>query len=496
MAALKEITAMCRAGQLIEAYAQAKADVETRMDDVWAQRSLGWVLYYRIKNAVEKNEFDAILSCLEELRSLQQLTVSTDGMMYEKVLFAISSFVRNKILVTDETSSEKLSLLFEMMKGYTFAKSKSYSFLLQSVIKHDTWGEMADFIEWWNLENLMPEDFEPYEIQKGRAMMSLAERVYINYSKNLLKQKDTERIQYFLLHLNQMVDTHPEMVYLGYYCGKLLLAVGRNQGEALNVLLPFARKKSTDFWVWTLLADVFKANQELQMACLMRAAHCKTQETFLGKVRLQLASLYIQNKQYNKARYHIDKIVDCYNKNNWQLPSEVYWWTREPWINKVNPDSSEALDYMSITNDILCDGCEEAVAVVTYVDSNSNRVAMVYGDKLRMMQKLRIKVGIGDALSIKYIIDSMGKPKLLQAVPIERFPQNLPYAKKFNGVVDRRPDKPFAFVKGNSERYFINPALVQKYDLQNAQSIRVKVACDYDKKKDEWRWACIKICKC
>ena len=48
---------------------------------------------------------------------------------------------------------------------------------------------MVEFFEWWNIDNLMPEDYQPFKMYNGKKIMSLAEQAYIAYSKALLKLK-------------------------------------------------------------------------------------------------------------------------------------------------------------------------------------------------------------------------------------------------------------------------------------------------------------------
>ena len=142
---------------------------------------------------------------------------------------------------------------------------------------------MADFFDWWNLDNLTPEDYTPYINQKGQKIMTLAERAFIANSKALLRLNDLGRIEEFLPKLDNLINTHQEMMYPGYFYGKLLLALGSNSDEALKVIIPFARKKITEFWVWQLLSDVFTNDEDKQLACLLRAVHCRTQETWLTR---------------------------------------------------------------------------------------------------------------------------------------------------------------------------------------------------------------------
>lgn len=53
MATIRDITAMCKAGNLTEAYELAKANYEESPSNIWTQRGVGWVIYYLIKEDVE-----------------------------------------------------------------------------------------------------------------------------------------------------------------------------------------------------------------------------------------------------------------------------------------------------------------------------------------------------------------------------------------------------------------------------------------------------------
>ena len=44
---------MCKSGQVADAYGLAKAACEAEPQNVWAQRGVGWVLYYMLKNDVQ-----------------------------------------------------------------------------------------------------------------------------------------------------------------------------------------------------------------------------------------------------------------------------------------------------------------------------------------------------------------------------------------------------------------------------------------------------------
>lgn len=493
MANVREITTMCRAGQVREAYDLARTDLGRQPNDVWTQREVGWALYYMIKVDSENGDYSKLLEHIDELKSLNLLTLPNDNMIFDNVQFQIAHFINNHIPLTDIEASAKLSTLFSKLRDYEFNSSRGHSYLLQICLGFDCWQE-PDFFDWWNLDNLTQEDYTPRVNQKGQTMMTLAERAFIANSKALLRLKAPERIQEFLPKLDKLMNDHPEMMYPGYFYGKLLLSLGSNTDEALKVIIPFARKKATEFWVWQLLSDVFANDEEKQLACLLRAVHCRTQEKFLGKVHIKLATLYIRRGLLNSARYHIDAVTRCYVSQGWRLPYEIECWTHQPWFNVTTPDGKVSIDYMSITDSILCDGAEECTAVVTYVNQNSQKSSVVYGKEKRMVLRFRFKVKVGDVLKLHYITESEGRTRVLSSTLVQ-LSTNLNYARHVNGRVEKRSDKDFAFLKSDSVRCFIAPNIVQKYDLKNGDNARSLIVYDYNKKKESWNWVCLKIMK-
>jgi len=492
MASLNEILSLCKAGEGQKAYELSKADMEQQFP--WAQREMGWTLYYLLKDDTDRNDFQSLITHLDEFSTLNQLSMTDDSMIYENVLFKVAGFVKERISPKDISSPAKLSSLFAKLHGFNFNPSKAYSFLLKSFIKCDSWQEMADFIDWWNLDNLTQEDYTPYKTEDGKTIMSVAEQVFIAKSKALLRLNDLGRTEEFLPKMDELMEKHPEMTYPGYFYGKLLLSLGSNADDALRVIVPFARKKASEFWVWQLLSDVFANEQEKQLACLLRAVHCHTKENFLGKVRIKLAALYILRNQYDYAKHQINQITQCYLSQGWHLPYEVDCWARQPWINTVAPNSGSPIDYMIITNGILCEGTEEAIAVVTYVDSNSHKVNLVYGYKKHISQKLRSKVGHGMVLKINYVSEPDGKIRILSSSQTQ-FTDGLDYAKVVEGKARKRTDKDFAFLKAKEGEYYISPNVVRKYGIQDGDVVKGLIVYDYNKKKEEWDWTCISINK-
>lgn len=492
MAKTKEITDMCKAGRTHEAYELAMADMASAPDDVWNQRKVGWTLYYMIKADAESGDYNSFTEHLSQMKSLEKLSGENDGMFFNKVQYYIAEYVKRHINPNSPDIAVKLSAIFDILKDYSFSPSIGHSHLLQVYIKFEAWGGMADFIDWWDIETLKEEDYLPFTNTNGQKIMSLAERAYIANSKALLKLNDKKRIELFLPKINKLMTQHEEMTYPGYFYGKLLLALGSNEDEALKVVIPFARKKVNDFWVWQLLSEVFTNDEEKQLACLLRAVHCRTQESFLVKVRMKLATAYIKRNQVNRARHHIEIAARCYTTQKWRVPDEMRYWMNQPWYNTAVADATEPVDYKAITDEILCNGTEECIAVVTYVDKNSQKSSMIYGYKQRMSQKIRFRTNVGDILKIHYIADKEGRIKVINATKYA-LPANLKYAKYIEGCIDKREHNGFAFLRADSTDCFISPAIVTMNNLNNKDKIKCLAVYDFNKKKESWNWVCVKV---
>lgn len=492
MAEVRVITAMCKSRQVEEAYELAKKDYVSDASSPWAQRALGWALYYMIKTDVENGSYDKLIEHIKELKELNLLTVANDNMIFDNVQLQMGTFIKKHIPLNDNEAPVKLSTLFHLLRDYSFNSSLGHSVLLQSYIKFDAWSEMADFLDWWNLDTFRDEDFTPFVTPRGNKVTTLVEQAFNANSKALLRQDDLGRIEEFLPKLDSLMTSHPEMMYPGYFYGKLLLKLGSNTEEALKVIVPFVRKKASEFWAWQLLSDVYAHDPEKQLACLLRAVHCKTQETFLGKVRIKLASTYIQMNQLGRARHHIDIVTRCYASQGWNLPNEVECWIHQPWFNTTTPNGNDAIDFLDITNKILCDGTKEAIAIVTYVDPKSHKATIVYGLEKRMAFKFKSYVGVCSILKINYIEDADGKVKILNTAKAT-LPNNLEYIKVVTGVVSKHEKNDFAFLKSSVGSCFIPGDIVGKYNVVNGEQIKVLAVYAYNRKKEVWNWICVSI---
>ena len=139
------------------------------------------------------------------------------------------------------------------------------------------------------------------------------------------------------------------MTYPGYYVGKLLLAIGQRGEAAVAMLRPFLVKQRSEFWAWQLMAEALPETDDLSLACLLRAVHCRTPEHFLTRVRGLLATRYLSRGDYGGAREQIDFVADTMAifKMNFEVElstrPESYVGEIENW-NRAEAGLKEAMD--------------------------------------------------------------------------------------------------------------------------------------------------------
>ncbi len=481
---------MCRDGRVSEAHSLVKDELVATPNDLWVQRKMGWVLYYEIKDAVERHCPGDVIGLVTQLQTLTLLQPAEETLLYDSVLWKLASYAR-------DMQADEAGHLFAVLGKFDFAPSKAYSCLLKSHLHLTEWAGMADFIDWWNLDRLLPEDFAPYVLPDGKRLMSLAEQAHITYAKVLLRTRDRKRCEHFLPRMQKLHTEHPEMTYPGYFCGKLMAMLGMGQEEVLDTLVPFVREKKSDFWAWQLLAECFREDAPAQLACLLRAVHCRTKDSFLGKVRLALVSLYVSQGDYGRARYHLDRVVRLYREQGWHVTYAVQDMLREPWYQSARPDGSDGVDFMSVTDRILLCGCQAATALVTYVDTKARRVAVVTGFQKRTMIKLSDIQGsprVGDFLAVWALPGREGDMRVIRAECQEDADiSQLPFVKRVTGVVRRIPDKPFAFLKAQGLNFFIRSELVAEHALSGGEHVTLLAAYDYNKKKEQWAWVACRV---
>jgi tetratricopeptide (TPR) repeat protein len=496
----KEIKELRQSGRLEEALEMARNEYQADPQNIWTMRNLSWVYYEYLKANASVEKYNDFVSWLNQMVALE---LPED----EKMLFDSLSFQLGKLLFAmakvEPIPIQKINQIFELVQNFHFTKpSDGYSFLLKGFHKglKDT-EYYLDFINWWGIENLSEQDYQKEKLPTGKEIMALAEQVYIAYAKHLLPRKDMhghiffdrDKAEEFLPKLEDLGEKHPIYQYPPYFQAKLLLALGDTE-DVLSALIPFARKKQNDFWVWEILAEAVESDQEKVFSCHCRALVCSSPEEMLVGARQKMAELLINRKLYNEAKTEIGLILKVKETNGHRIPALIDQWISEPWYSNAQASESNKSFYLKHTGlaeEILFADTPQELVFVEFVNADKSILNfMVSEEKFGFFKFDRFlrKVQPGDVLSVRFNGGAKGgRYNVLTCVKVNNETFKSQFQKEVEGPVRIRLGSSFGFI-GEA---FIQPSLITKYNLCDGQNFKGQIIKTYDSRKEKWGWKLI-----
>ncbi|MEB2786503.1 DUF7017 domain-containing protein [Algoriphagus persicinus] len=493
----KEIKELRQSGRLEESMQMAKTEFEEQPDNIWTKRNLSWVYYEYLKNNASAENSEEFISWLNQLIELE---LPED----EKMLFDSLTFQLGKLLFTlaklEPIPFQKVHGLFELVRNFQFTKpSDGYSFLLKGfhkVLKETR--SYLDFIDWWKIENLSEKDYQKEKLPNGKEIMALAEQVYIAYSKHLLPHRDMqgnvvfnrEKAQEFLPKLEALEENYPNYQYPPYFQAKLLLALGDTK-DVLSALIPFARKKQNDFWVWEILAEAVESEPEKVFSCHCRALLCPSPEEMLVGARQKMAEAMIQRKYYNEAKTEIEKILKVKAEHGHRIPNVITQCESQTWYaNAIALDSSKPFykKHTDLAEEILFADTPEELVFVEFVNSDKSMLNFIASEEkygFFKFDRFMKKAHPGEVLSVRFNDGANGgwyNVLTCKKASNEAFKSE--FQKEVQGNVRIKPGASFGFI-GDA---FIHPTLINKYKLEDGQEFKGQIIKTYDSKKEKWGW--------
>ena len=491
----KEIKELRQAGKLAEAYAMAKAELEADLSNIWGKRNLSWVLYSQLDELA--SNLDAFIEKINEVKQLN--LPASEEMFFENISIVISKAAR---VITHEAILDinKIHRLFDSIKELPLKRnSKWFSVLFNAMHKGmKESNRYIEFADWWDFKNFRPEDFQKEKMPNGKEVMAIADQAYIAYAKHLLPKQtqpgeiifNKEKAEAFLPVLSQIVEDYPQFQYPAYFNAKLLLALG-NKDNMLELLLPFAKKKRNDFWVWEILAEAFSSEPEKVFACYCKALSCKSPNEMLVSLRQKMARLLIERKLYNEARTEIDLLVHARTANGFKIPPEVTNWQAMDWYRTAVSSKSNFgfyKVYIPIAEALLFSDVPEESVIVEFVNADKKILNFIASEnKFGFLKYDRFfsDVKVGDTLKVRFQGGSNeGMHQLYTAVKANDDAFKKKFMKELQGVVRITAGKSFGFM----DDVFIHPSLVTKYKLTDGMQFTGKAIKSYNQEKKQWGW--------
>jgi hypothetical protein len=491
----KEIKELRQAGKLEEAYAMAKVELEADMSNIWGKRNLSWVLYAQLD--VLASNLDGFIAKINEVKELD--LPASEEMFFENISIVISKAAR---VITHEATLDinKIHRLFDSIKELSFKRnSKWFSVLFNAMHKGmKESNRYIEFADWWDFKNFRPEDFQKEKMPNGKEVMAIAEQAYIAYAKHLLPKQtqlgeiifSKDKAEAFLPVLSQIVEDYPQFQYPAYFNAKLLLALG-DKDNMLESLLPFAKKKRNDFWVWEILAEAFSSDPEKAFACYCKALSCKSPDEMLVSLRQKMAKLLIARKLYNEARAEIDLLVHARTERGFKIPAEVTNWQAMDWY-KTAVQSKSNLSfykcYTSIAESLLFSDISTELVIVEFVNTDKKILNFIASEQkfgFFKYDRYLASVQIGDVLSVRFNGGSNGGPFQVYTVEFETNSDfRNQFVREITGVVKIQEGKSFGFI----DDVFIHPSLLYKYQLTNGMTFSGHKIKSFNRDKNKWGW--------
>jgi hypothetical protein len=402
-------------------------------------------------------------------------------------------------LFTLNDSNKAISVLdavFKSIQYWSFERpSDLYSALLRAFLRAGkTWSGLGDFLAWWQLSNLRSEDYLPSLTNDGKKMMSTAEQAYIAYAKQVLERQEPVAIRALISELEVLHEHHPEYQYPPYYQAKLLVATG-SKDEAMTALLPFARRKQSEFWMWDLLSELYNNESEKSIACLCRAVTCQTQEKFLVNARLNLARKLNVAGRLNEALTELTMLIKARQQEGWNVTTNL-----TDGVDKLSSKGATVLvhnkalyrQYRPLADELLYADIPEQVGVVTFINADKKiahfSISRTVSGHFKYEGSMA-RAQPGDFVAVR-IEERSGKDGIywvpLSVKPTSQTPSNEVF-KSFSGTLRRKDGKEFGFVND----VFVTPTLLKQ--LPTDQNITVSGAAllSFDKVKQAYSWKAI-----
>jgi hypothetical protein len=496
----KEIKDLRQSGKLEEALNMAKAELSADPNNIWAKRNISWVYYDYLKQNNSFENFETFMSLLNDIKKLE---LSEE----EKLLFDNLSWQVGKMAFSLQKSAplnlKKIIQLYETIKPFHLPKqSAGYSFLFKSLHKSlKETDHYIQFSDWWDFKNFLPEDFQKEKMPNGKEVMSIAEQGYITYAKKLLPKQtqygdvafNRELALQYLPILTEIEEKYPHFQYPAYYIAKLLLALG-NKENMLESLLPFAKKKRNDFWVWETLSEAFIDDKEKVFACYCKALSCKSPEEMLVNLRQKMAGLLLNKQLYNEAKCEIELLTKARIEKTYKIPNEVIQWQSQEWYKSAEcPPSNMHIykEYLPIAESILFTDTPEETVLVEFVNTDKKILNFIASEtKFGFFKYERFlrEIKIGDTLKVRFQGGSKGGlHQIYTAVKQSDDQIKKNFMKDVSGKVKIPAGKNFGFL----EDVFIHPSIITKYKLENGTEFAGIGLKSYNQDKKQWNWKLI-----
>jgi hypothetical protein len=524
----KEIKELRKVGRLYEALDMALAEMQEDPDNIWTKRNISWVYYEYLKQNCSAGGYGEFVKFLKKVSELD--LPEDEKMLFDSLAFQIGKMIF-ALLKEYPVNNNRIKELFDISRRLHFSRtSESFSFLFKGFHKGFKLSEnYIAFADWWDFNNFREEDFNKEELPNGKEVMAIAEQGYIAYSKHLLKgesapednnvenfqshianhlindpfnfivgdielpnnkylQKD--KIKLFLQNLEGIIVSYPHLEYLIYYKAKLLLALNEQQ-EVLKTIIPFAKKRRNDFWVWDLISEAHLNDEEICLACYCKALKSSAPEEMLMGVRKKLTFLLVNRQLFNEAKTEINQLLRVIKSQEFKVPNHINKWISEKWfLEATDLGINDALynKHYIIAENLLFNDIEEEPIIVEYINKSKRIIHFFNKDSQSgyfKYDRFLKDPKIGDVLQVRFQQFSTNQPSKLFTV---RSSENETFRNRFVIPIEGTVKIPAGKLYGFINNVYIHPSTIVKKKLIDGSIAKGFAVKTFNSEKNQWGW--------
>ena len=461
----QQITALRKDDKLDEAEKLASSEFEENADNKFFQSAYGWVIYFRLKNIIE----DLQANKINRGKSISLLN------NYINLYAKLDLIDRPDLL---------------------------HSMILMQVLKIDNdWDRFLGFAKWWGVDNFREEDFKSIEVKNGKKLTSLYLRFYYRLGRTLISQYSNvnhEVKEWAESQLESILSQNNNDQWLRLYSCKLMLLKGDSEG-ALKLVKQILKKKSQEFWAWSLLGDIICVTDSKQaILCFQHAINLSKIPTAVVNVREKLAKLLTLESRYPEATVQIMKALELRKKlGSNKISNDLSQMMNTNWYKEhLNANLPKEIDVSNQVTDIIY--VEDDLVLKTGVIDNQNKAKNL----------AHVSFGLDDGVVMKYHQFSKIKNVRIGCVinvffeegsrlPI-RWKETREYLidgllNEFTGILEQVSEKDFGFIRiASKESVFVPPQLMHQMidKVKTNVTVRAILTIDKSKGKEGWKALC------
>ena len=502
MMTINEITDLRKSGEIDRAYQESKKLFESNPEDKFSRIVLSQSIKALMDRAAKQGDASALALLLEEYGSLGLETIE-EAELNDKVAWDVRSLMLR--WKQDGTyDPETLDRVAQALTSIEFVRPHRYfSILLDAMISFrdeagNYWPGVTSFIDWWGLENLLPEDFQRVRIHNGSVIPSLAERTYTAYVKALLVALENgaagDEAQRFIQQLDILHEVHPEFRYTLYYKTLLLKSLGLME-EAVDAARAFVKSHQNDSWAWSMLGDIVD-DPELKLSCYCRALLCHADYAEQVKVRTKLAELMYQRGDAANAKKEIELVLHTCEKNGWPVPEKVEEIANEPWYAETQAEFNNMKYYHSHlgpSEDFLCGDVPEKAIIIVKYNPQKSTCSFITEDRERgFFSTKKLHEHFADNQIYMARMPEGVEPKgITKVATLNKVDNIAPYEgiffRRLRAELNIKPGQTFTFI----DDIYVDGTMVQ--GLEAGDMIDITAVIYYNIKRESWGWRAVRV---